>query len=71
MFLEMKMLDKAESVIRLNLHNYPQSAVVHAAMGDLYAAKGDVTTALSHYKKSLSLKNDPELRKRMNDLAKK
>lgn len=68
-FLEMKMLDKAESVIRMNLRNYPQSAVAHAAMGDLLAAKKDATGATAHYKKSLSLKNDPELRKKMNSLA--
>jgi Tfp pilus assembly protein PilF len=70
-FLEMKMLGKAESIFQLNLQNYPKSAVAHAAMGDLYAAKKETQAAVSHYKKSLSLKNDPELRKKMAGLEAK
>ena len=64
-FLEMRMLDKAEAIFKLNVHNYPNSAVVYAAMGDLYAAKADMKMATSYYQKSLSLKNDPEVRKKM------
>jgi Tfp pilus assembly protein PilF len=64
-FLEMRMLDKAEAIFKLNVHNYPNSAVVYAVMGDLYAAKADMKMATSYYQKSLSLKNDPEVRKKI------
>jgi uncharacterized protein len=69
-FLEMKLLDKAETVLQMNRVNYPKSAVPYIALGDFYKAKQDAKTAATYYQKALQLKNDPDVHKKMQDLAK-
>ena len=70
-FLESGMLDKAEGIFTLNLHNYPKSPVVYTAMGDVYTKKGDNALAITYYQKSLGLKKDPALQKKLTELTKK
>lgn len=70
-YLETKMPDKAESMFKLNMKNHPKSAAAHAAMGDLYAAKEDAKTATIYYQKSLRLKNNPDVQKKITELAQK
>jgi predicted alpha/beta superfamily hydrolase len=68
-YLESAILDKAEGVFKMNMHNYPNSPVVYTAMGDLYTKKGDNQLAITFYKKSLALKNDPVLQRKVTALA--
>jgi Tfp pilus assembly protein PilF len=68
-FLESALLNKAEGLFMMNLQNYPKSPVVYSAMGDLYTKKGDKQKAITFYRKSLALKNDPVLQKKVSALA--
>jgi predicted alpha/beta superfamily hydrolase len=68
-FLESALLNKAEGLFMMNLQNYPKSPVVYSAMGDLYTKKGDKQKAITFYRKSLALKNDPVLQKKVTALA--
>jgi hypothetical protein len=68
--LDSHWFDRAEHFFNLNITNYPGSAVVYAAMGDLYKEKKDNIKAISYYKKSLQLKNDPEVARKIKALPK-
>jgi predicted alpha/beta superfamily hydrolase len=70
-YLESHLFDKAEGVFKLNVLNYPNSAVVYSAMGDLYAERKDSNTATRFYQKSLQIKKDPKVSKRAAALASK
>ncbi len=70
-FISLQMMDKAQSLLQLNVDNYPQSFNVYDSMGDLYNAKGDNTKAIEFYAKALTIKEFPETRKKMENLSKK
>jgi predicted alpha/beta superfamily hydrolase len=70
-FLESALLDKAEGIFTLNLQNYPKSPGVYTALGDLYTKKGDNKLAITYYQKSLGLKKDPALQKKVSELTKR
>lgn len=70
-FLEFGKQDKAAELFNINLENYPKKAESYTAFGDLYAAKGDAKNAVVYYQKSLGLKADPELKKKMAALTAK
>ena len=63
--------DKAFALFSLNIKNYPNSGGALDSMGDYYAARKDNTNAIEYYKKSLTLRDDPATRKKLDDLQKK
>ncbi len=67
-FMGNKMFDKAESLFKLNIANYPESFNVYDSIGDLYSAKGDKAQAIENYKKALSIKETPDTRKKLGEL---
>jgi hypothetical protein len=66
-----KQFDKAEEMFKMNIKNYPPGSIAYGYLGDLYAAKGDKENAIVSYKKSLSLKETPEVRKKLDKLQEK
>jgi len=65
-----KQFQKAEDMFTMNIKNYPSGFVTYGYLGDLYAAKGDKEKAITSYKKSLSLKEREEVRKKLEKLEK-
>lgn len=63
-------LDRAAYYFELNIHNYPNSFNVYDSMGDLYLARNDKDRAVGMFKKSLSLRENPETRRKLNGLQK-
>jgi tetratricopeptide (TPR) repeat protein len=63
-------LDRAAYYFDLNIHNYPNSFNVYDSMGDLYLARNDKDRAAGMFKKSLSLHENPETRKKLDELQK-
>lgn len=63
-------LDRAAYYFELNIHNYPNSFNVYDSMGDLYLARNDKDRATGMFKKSLSLRENPETRKKLDALQK-
>lgn len=68
--LRQKLLIKAEALFKLNITNYPGSANCYDGLGDLYLAKGDTLNAIASFKKTLSLKNIPETKQKLDTLLK-
>ncbi|HWB26198.1 MAG TPA: alpha/beta hydrolase-fold protein [Chitinophagaceae bacterium] len=67
--MSQKQFTKAEDLFKMNIQNYPSGAVAYRYLGDLYAAKGDNRKAIENYKKSLSLKEDIETKKKLSNLT--
>jgi uncharacterized protein len=67
-FLGKKQFDKARAMFKMNLSNYPASSVAYNYLGDLYVEKGDKMNAVESYKKSLSIKDDINIRKKLEKL---
>lgn len=63
-----KEYDKAESLFNLSIKNYPSSPLAYGYLGDLYAAKDNKASAIENYKKSLSIKENVEMRKKLEKL---
>lgn len=63
-----KEFEKAEDMFRLNIKNYPSGFRAYSYLGDLYAAKGDKQKAIVNYKRSLSLKETEETKKKLEKL---
>jgi len=59
------------SLLSLNMKNYPDSPNVYDSMGDYYAYQKDNTKAAEYYKKSLALKENADVRKKLDGLVKK
>ncbi|MBN2614351.1 MAG: hypothetical protein JXR71_01540 [Bacteroidales bacterium] len=59
---------QAEYYFRLNVENYPRSFNAYDSYGDYYAQKGNKSKAIELYTKALSLKENPESRKKLNKL---
>jgi len=68
--LKLKQFNKAEALFKLNITNYPETANCYDGLGDLYLAKGDKTKAIESFKKTLSLKNIPETKQKLETLLK-
>jgi len=68
-FLNRKKFETAEMFFRKNVTNYPQSSNVYYSMGFFYETKGDKLKAIENYTKALSIKEDPDLRKKMEHLS--
>ena len=68
--LNQKQFNKAEILFKLNIVNYPETANCYDGMGDLYLAKGDKVKAIENFKKTLSLKEIPETKEKLEILLK-
>ena len=60
--------DKAEAMFKMNIINYPRGPVAYTYLGDLYVSQGDKKDAIESYTKALSLRESPEIRKKLNNL---
>ncbi len=67
-FLEQKQFAKAGSFFKMNVDNYPESYNVYDSYGDYFLAIGDKLKAKEYFKKSLTIKENPESRKKLNKL---
>jgi predicted alpha/beta superfamily hydrolase len=70
-FLQQKQLGKAGHLFALNVANYPESFNVYDSQGDFYAAKNDKPDAITCYKKALSIKENPDTKKKLDKLEDK
>lgn len=68
--LNQKQFNKAETLFKLNITNYPETANCYDVLGDFYLAKGDKAKAIESFKKSLSLKAIPETIEKLEKLLK-
>jgi predicted alpha/beta superfamily hydrolase len=69
--LRQKQFVKAEALFKLNITNYPGSANCYDGLGDLYLAKGDTIKAIENFRKTLSLKDIPETKQKLETLLNK
>lgn len=67
--LERKQYAKAEGLFKINVKNYPESYNVYDSYGDYFLAIGDKSKAIEYFKKALSIKENPESRKKFNKLS--
>ncbi|WP_316751682.1 alpha/beta hydrolase-fold protein [Pedobacter gandavensis] len=67
-FLRQKQYAKAEGLLRINVDNYPESYNVYDSYGDYFNATGDKSKAIEYFKKSLSIKENPMSRGKLNTL---
>jgi predicted alpha/beta superfamily hydrolase len=58
-------LKLAEYFFRLNIDNYPESSNAYDSMGDYYITIKDKQQAIKMFKKSLTLQDNPETRKKL------
>ncbi len=68
--LQHHQLDRAAYYFELNIHNYPNSFNVYDSMGDLYLARNDKDRAAGMFKKAISLRENPDTRKKLDALQK-
>ena len=67
-FLLEKQYDKAGSFFKMNVDDYPNSYNVYDSYGDYFVAIGDKTKAIENFKKSLSIKEVPGTKKKLDAL---
>ncbi len=67
-FLQQKQYAKAGKLFKMNVENYPNSFNVFDSYGDYFMAIGDKSKAIEYFKKALTLKDNPESRKKINEL---
>lgn len=63
-----KKFKKAESLLKLNVANYPASYNAYDAYGDYFVAQKDTVSAIANFQKALSLKETPVTRKKLTTL---
>lgn len=67
-FLRQKQYARAGGLFKINVDNYPESYNAYDSYGDYFLAIGDKSKAIGYFKKSLSKKENPESRKKLNAL---
>ncbi len=67
-FMSINKLDKAYALLKRNTVNYPRSSNAWDSLGDYYVAAGDKPKAIEAFKKSLSLQETQDTRKKLNEL---
>ena len=67
----LKKWDKAETFFKMNIDNYPKDANTFDSMGDFYEARGDAKKAIENFTKALTLGNDSETRRKLDNLKTK
>jgi tetratricopeptide (TPR) repeat protein len=70
-FMQSKMPDRAYSLFAINIQNYPQSFNTYDSMGDYYSSQKDNAKAIEFYNKALKLNDNPETRKKRDELVAK
>ncbi|HRX94751.1 MAG TPA: hypothetical protein P5158_11555, partial [Chitinophagaceae bacterium] len=70
-FLSYKQLDKAAAFFEMNIENYPESGNVYDSYADLLLEKKDTATAISQYKKALSITGSKETQAKIDRLQNK
>ena len=70
-YMEINRMDRACEILKRNTINYPQSSNAWDSLGECYAAMRDKNKAIEAYKKSLSLQETADTRKKLEDLIKK
>jgi len=60
--------DRALILFSMNLKNYPGSANALSSMGDYYAYMKNKSSAIDYYTRSLKVKEDADVRKKLNKL---
>jgi uncharacterized protein len=68
--LNNKRYDLARELFKLNVDNYPDSYNVYDSYGDYFIAKKETALAIEQLKKALALKENPESRKKLDELEK-
>lgn len=68
--LRSNQLKKAESLFKLNIANYPESGNVYDSYGDYFVVKKDKTAAIAQFEKALSINENVETRKKLDELKK-
>lgn len=68
--LNRKSYKQAEYFFKLNVANYPESYNVYDSLGDYYVAVGDKTNAIINFQKSLSIREIPDTRRKLEKLQK-
>jgi len=63
-------LDRAAYYFHLNMDNYPNSFNVYDSMGDLLVARAEKDSAMKCYQKALLLRDNPDTRKKLEELRK-
>jgi predicted alpha/beta superfamily hydrolase len=63
-------LDRAAYYFHLNMDNYPNSFNVYDSMGDVLVARAEKDSAVKCYQKALLLRENPDTRKKLQDLSK-
>jgi predicted alpha/beta superfamily hydrolase len=67
-FLGRKLYKTAESLFKLNVDNFPESANVYDSYGDYFVAIGDKENAVIQFKKALSIEENEVSRKKLTKL---
>ncbi|MBS1571911.1 MAG: hypothetical protein KF825_08610 [Ferruginibacter sp.] len=67
-FLRQKQYNKAGQFFKMNVNNYSESANVYDSYGDYFLAIDNKSKAIEYFKKALSIKENPESRKKLNKL---
>ncbi|MCW3094367.1 MAG: hypothetical protein JWP81_5436 [Ferruginibacter sp.] len=66
--LNQKQFNNAETLFKLNITNYPETANCYDGLGDFYLAKSDKTKAIESFKKTLPLKAIPGTKEKLEKL---
>jgi uncharacterized protein len=69
--LKSKHYKRAEGFFKLNVQNYPESYNVYDSYGDYFIAIGDKANAIIQFEKALSIKDNPDTRKKLEGLRSK
>lgn len=67
--LQRKQYARAEGLFKINIANYPDSYQVYDSYGDYFLAMGDKSKAIEYFKKSLSIKETPTARKKLDTIS--
>lgn len=69
-FMNMGQMDKAKSLLAMNVKNYPESFNVHDSMGDYYVAVDDKEKAMECFRKSLEINPQSFSKAKLEELEK-
>ncbi len=69
-FLQIKQIDLAAQLFKMNVVNYPKSPNVYDSLGDFYVANNDKAKAIESFKKALDLKETEYTRDKLKELMK-
>ncbi|MEO5581046.1 MAG: tetratricopeptide repeat protein, partial [Saprospiraceae bacterium] len=68
--LRSKRYDQAREFFKLNVENYSNSFNVYDSYGDYFVAKKDPIHAIEQFKKALAIKENPDSRRKLEELLK-